>query len=362
MKQSLNQLLSIYSKSLKNITSLCCATCCIVFVLVTGSVNGFCDDSSDHWNRISGPIPMVDPSPIQLLFLQSLPDRAETYPKNGYSILATTAITNTLLRQDSARYYGSMIDMEMIRTTLELKYGLLANVEIGMSIPFVYTYGGFLDHSILEVEKIFSSAREFREEESNQGRTNEFVFDVRKDGKTFIGGKERTSGFGDLALRVKGKLLDEGEIVPCVSARFMLKIPTGDEERALGSGAMDYGFGLLLQKEMRSFFTYLNADVIIPGQAFKQADISLRPFVDIMMGAEYKFNEHLSGLMQLSCISRPFKDTGIDMLSAVIWNVLLGLSHVTNKGVTIQGGLIQDTINADAGADITYFLNIGKNF
>lgn len=305
---------------------------------------------------------MVNPSPIQLLFLQPIPDKADIYPRNRYSILLTTAVTNTLLRQDSTHYYGSMIDMEMIRSTLELRYGAFTNIDIGLSIPFVYTYGGFLDHSILEIEKLFESERYLRKEESDLGRTNAFTLDVRKDGKTFIAGKERSSGIGDIALRIKGKLSDEGDLLPAVSARVMMKIPTGDEDMARGSGAFDFGAGLLFQKTFERSAVYLNTDVIVPGQAYKKEDISLKPFVDAMLGAEYKFTGHLSGLMQLSCTTRPFRGTGIDMLSGVIWNVLLGLSYVGDTGVMVQAGLIQDTLTADSGADITYFLNVGKNF
>lgn len=363
--KQLIQKVSGKAKGLKKITCFKWTALLAVLFLLLHAETAFCDESGESmakWNRISGPIPMVDQSPIQLLFLQPIPDRAEIYPERRFSIMLTTAMTNTLLRQDSAHFYGSMIDMEMIRTTMEIRYGLLSRIELGMSVPFVYTYGGFLDHSILEVEKLFDSERYLRKEESDLGRTNEFVFDVRKDGKTVIGGKERTSGLGDIALRAKGKILDEGDVMPGVSARVLLKIPTGDEERALGSGAFDYGFGLLLQKRIRKLYTYLNADVIIPGDAFKKEDISLRPFLEVMLGAEYKFGDHLSGLMQLSCITRPFKNTNIDMLGGVIWDVLLGLSYVTNTGWTIQGGVIQDTFSADGGADVTYFLNFGKNF
>jgi hypothetical protein len=255
-----------------------------------------------------------------------------------------------------------MIDMEMIRSTMELKYGIFPWIEIGVSIPFVYGYGGALDHTILEVENLFDQERHLRREESDFGRTNEYTFDVRNNGKTFIGGKERSSGLGDVALRVKGKILEEGNLVPGVSARFLVKIPTGDEDRALGSGKADYGVGLLFQKTFKRAVTYLNTDVIFPGQAYKQEDITLRPFIDIMLGGEYKLNERLSALMQLSYITRPFENTGIAMLSGVIWDVVLGLSYVSKKGLTVQGGLIQNTLNSDSGSDITFFLNFGKSF
>jgi len=336
----------------------------IGFSLFLNAGNAFCNDSSDDWNRISGPLHIFNQSPIQLLFLQSPPDRAETYPKNRYSVNLTTSMTNTLIWQlsEDKKYYG-YVDMEMIRSTLELKYGLLSWVEIGMSIPYVYGYGGILDHSIIEIENFFSSSRYLREWEDRTGHKNQYTFFVQKDGKNFIQGKERASGLGDIALRMKGKILEEGDIVPCLSVRFSVKVPTGDDERALGSGAVDYGFGLLLQKTFKRVTTYLNADVTIPGQAYDQVDISLQPFYDIMLGAEYKLTERLSGLIQLSYITKPFKNTGLVMLDDRIWDLTLGLSYVTKTGFSMQLGLIQDSFDSsDAGADITYFLNVGKSF
>jgi hypothetical protein len=337
--------------------------CCFGFTLLFHAGNAFCMDSSDNWNRISGPFSIVNQSPIQLLFLQPLPDRAETYPNDRYSISLTTAMTNTLLWEISDHYHGH-IDMEMIRSTLELKYGLLPRVEIGMSIPFVYGYGGFMDHGIFEFEEVFNASRYLRKYENSSGKKNDYIFLIQKDGKTFIEGKEQSSGLGDIALRIKGKILDEDDIIPCVSGRFSIKTPTGDDERALGSGAVDYGFGLLLQKTFTSFTTYLNADFIIPGNPYKHEDVSIRSFYNIMLGAEYKLTEQLSALIQLSYITRPFRNTGLDVLGKTVSDVSLGLSYATKTGLCIQGGLIEGYSNssADAGADITFFLNVGKNF
>jgi hypothetical protein len=163
-------------------------------------------------------------------------------------------------------------------------------------------------------------------------------------------------------LSVKGKIWDEGENVPCLSARLSYKIPTGDERKAFGSGETDYGIGLLLQKTIKELTAYLNADVIFPGQAFEQRGISLRTFYEIMLGAEYKLSKHFSGLVQLYYMTRPFEDTGLIMLDKRIWNVLLGVSYVTKSGFFMQGGLMEDVFSGDTGADITFFLNVGKNF
>lgn len=51
------------------------------------------------------------------------------------------------------------------------------------------------------------------------------------------------------------------------------------------------------------------------------------------------------------------------MLDRRIYDLLLGINYLTEDGIFIQGGGIEDFNNSEnAGADITFFLNVGKNF
>lgn len=361
--QRFDSLLAILHKRAQRVSNpLRLVAYSIGFIAFLNAGNASCKDSRDDWNRISGPIPIVNQTPVQLLFLQPTPDRAEPYPEGRYSLSLNTAITNTLQWEETKSYVGYM-DMEMIRACLEVKYGMLSGAEIGISVPFIYSSGGFMDHAILEFEELFNALRNVREEEDQYGRADTYTYSVKKNDNAFIEGKEHSSGLGDLALSVKGKIWDEGIRVPCLSARFSVKFPTGDDDRAFGSGEVDYGLGLLLQKTIKTVTGYLNADVIFPGHAFEQVDVTLKTFYEIMLGAEYKFSERFSGLTQLYYIARPFEDTGLEMLDRRMWNLLLGVSYFTRSGICVQGGLVEDLFDSsDAGADITFFLNVGKNF
>jgi hypothetical protein len=250
--------------------------------------------------------------------------------------------------------------MEMIRSSLDLWYGIAPGFEIGMSLPFVYSYGGIMDHAILDVEQFFNSVRKVREEQD----PDLYEYAVKKNEKVFISGKEkRCAGVGDLVLRIKGRIWDEGDRVPGLSARLAVKLPTGDTDRALGSGKVDYGLGLLLQKNVDRLTLYLNADVIFPGDAFDQDNVPLSEFYDIMLGGEYTVKPRLSLLMQVNYVTRPFKDTGLEMLDRRILDLLLGVNYCTKHGILIQGGAVEDFFDSeDAGADITFFLNIGMYF
>jgi len=306
----------------------------VLFLILLYRRIAFCSNLMENEKIQSGPISIVNLAPIQLLFLQAIPDRAETLSKGkGYLHLNTT-ITNTLLSERSGNYEG-VVDMEMIRASMEIQYGIIPGFEIGMSLPLVYSYSGVMDDFILDVEEFFTDPRGVREKEDQ----HEYEYYVKKNGKAFISGKgKRSSGIGGIVLRAKGKIWDEGDIRPCLSARFAVKVPTGDKDRALGSEKVDFGFGLLLQKDITNLTLYLNADVIFPGDAFEGENISLKEFYEVMFGTRYKISPQLSILAQVNYITRPFENTGLQMLDRRIFDLLLGITYLTKGGLFIQGG------------------------
>lgn len=332
--------------------------CCIGIFLLLHAGNAVSGDIRWDWQEKSGPISIVNQSPVQLLFLQPAPDRADTLPKGRTSIRLNTTVTNTLLSEKSTRYSGG-IDTEMIRTSLELSHGVLPGLELGLSFSVNHFYSGFMDKPILEVERMSGKIRGIRREE-DPGRVTYFL--MRGD-EVIISASENRTGVGDLVLRAKKMVWDEEGALPRLSARLAVKLPTGDEDRAFGSGEVDCGLGLLFQKDIERMSFYLNGDVIFPGDAFDAFGVSLREFYGLMLGAEHRCTPRLSVVAQMSWSTRPFKDTGLEMLDRRIYELLIGVTYRTKNGVFIQGGGMEDIVSSfDAGADFTLFLNAGMNF
>jgi hypothetical protein len=328
----------------------------LLIFLCPGTV--FPEGSWENWQERSGPISVVNQCPIQLLFLQPIPDRADTLPQGDGSIRLNTTIANTLICQESA-HCAAGIDMEMIRTSLEVSYGVMPRLELGVSLPVAHYYSGFMDKPILEVEKFFGDPRNIREKED----ADQFACFVRKDGKVLISGSNNSTGMGDLVLRAKGKVCDQGDTLPGLSTRVSVKLPTGDKDRAFGSGKVDWGLGLLLQKDIDRISAYLNADVTFPGDAFDDAGVSLSEFYTLMVGTEYRFTPRFSATGQMNWITRPFEDTGLELLDKRIFELLIGLNYFTNSGIFIQIGGVEDIFDScESGADFTFFLNMGLSF
>ena len=86
-----------------------------------------------------------------------------------------------------------------------------------------------------------------------------FDYILKKDGRNALRGTSGAIGIGDIALSAKALLREEGELAPAIAGRFALKLPTGDEDRALGSGEVDVGLGIGPRKNVRagaSLFQY----------------------------------------------------------------------------------------------------------
>lgn len=279
-------------------------------------------------------------------------------PTGHGAIRFNTTLTNTLVAGES-QPYSATLDTESVRTALAVTYGVLPRLEVAFSLPVIHHYSGFMDRLILDVEQAFGAPRDIRGEE----RADEFTYRVQKGDKVFISGSEDSTGIGDLTLKAKTKIWNQGDLLPTLSTRVCLKLPTGDEDRAFGSGETDWGFGLLLEKDFRALSLYLNADVTFPGEAFDDVDVSLREFYTIMFGVEYPFRPRWSVLSQLNYLTRPFEHTNIDLLDKRIFEILVGLHYQAGKRLFIQVGGVEDVMGSiDASADFTIFFDMGLHF
>jgi hypothetical protein len=267
-------------------------------------------------------------------------------------------MTNTLVSQSSDHFKG-LADMETLSAAIGLKASLGGGLEFDLSVPFYYSYAGFMDEMILDVEKMFGKPRQVRKEETPY----RYGYGIQKDGRVFLGGEKTFSGAGDISLVTKWNFLKEKGFLPSISTRLSAKVPSGSRERSLSSGKVDAGIGLLVQKGFGRFTGYFNADLIIPGDAYDETDVPLRNYYILLFGAEYQLTERLSFTAQVKTTSRPFDKTGLQMLERRINDLVIGFNYIWPGGLFIQGGGIEDFRDStEAGADITFFLIVGKRF
>ena len=105
--------------------------------------------------------------------------------------------------------------------------------------------------------------------------------------------KVTNSGLGDILLKGRYYLMEEKDFVPLIAVTGRLKLPTASASQGLGTGELDYGFGVELSKLIaRDWLLYLDGGYNIIG------DPDGLPFQNQYwydIGAGYNFTDKLLG-------------------------------------------------------------------
>jgi hypothetical protein len=134
-----------------------------------------------------------------------------------------------------------LLDGESYRTTLSLRRGITERVEIGLEIPYVMHRGGFLDSFI----EGWHDTLQLPQGGRDSAPRKRLFYSYQKDGQTLVTLNQRSEGFGDLRLTGAWQLWrPEGDDTKALALRASLKLPTGNEERLLGSGSTDLALWL----------------------------------------------------------------------------------------------------------------------
>ncbi len=97
---------------------------------------------------------------------------------------------------------------------------------------------------------------------------HQFSFNIPYE--TFFDGVIEQGGLGDVQLNYRYQLFEETDDQPAVAPRFSLILPTGDEDRGMGTGELGFQFNLPVSKTFDQFAVHFNAgftyipDVSVP--------------------------------------------------------------------------------------------------
>jgi hypothetical protein len=258
------------------------------------------------------------------------------------------------LGRDQHHTDAFLFDFELTRANLALQYGLLDRLAVGLEIPLLYTWKGFLDEPI----KAFEDATGFRRNIRFERPQHLFDYLVQKDGKNALQGMSGAVGVGDIAIAAKALLAEEGQLAPAIAGRFALKFPTGDDDRALGSGTVDVGLGLALEKSFGPVHLYFNTGLTIPtGNPFAGTGIDSLPMFSTFLTGEFRLTPRFSLLLQLNGVTPPIRNTGLDIDHAT-FEILAGFNWaIPGLPVIWQAGFMEDLNNTNRTADFALFMS-----
>jgi hypothetical protein len=284
-------------------------------------------------------------------------ERASVIPKGALDIRVELAETSSIFN-DTTPPITVKMNMEQLRSGLFLRYGLTERLELGIEIPVLYRYEGFLDGAIKGVERATSGLSPLRRSHLDGG----FIYNVSRNNNTLISGSERQMGLGDITMFGKYQLLRDSGVMPTVSLRLAVKVPSGDSGRFFGSGHTDVGAGLALEKTLSAhWILHANLNGIFPTGSI--AGLPLQPVVSGIAAAEYLWTPKVSLVFQFDYYSSAFHGTGSPVLDNGVTEVAAGFNYLLRENLVWQVYGIEnvDFIRKSA-ADVTLATTITYRF
>lgn len=295
------------------------------------------------WRR---PLASRNQFPVSLLFVSLAPDKASSLANGRVALDIKFDYSNIISGQESEDeiFY---LDLEYLRTEVELKRGLPKQMELGVSIPFYIYYGGFLDPFVSGFHELLGLPNFLRGMTEN-GQTRYEL--VTRGGAPFLGDESLTA-VGDVTVHFKKTLFEKD--LYAVAVRSDLKLPTGNPEKLSGSGATDLGIGAAFDRITDRWAFYTNANFQFLGQP---DELRVKNFFSFMVGFDLRLKPRMTAHLQFDH-ARPFVESELGIFNEGAQQLALGLRWRYSDRFVYEWRFVEDL--SDASTDFTFSFQIG---
>lgn len=188
-----------------------------------------------------GPIPLRIVAPVHGLFYQLTPSSADPLEPGRSELRMELSESNVLhcCATTEPPFFRPTVDLEITRLQLAYRKGLGGGWQAGVEVPLLYFHEGFLDDVIHDTEQLVGKLKPRREAEV-RGR---YTYEIHRGDDVLFQGPRNDPGLGDVALTFSRRVWHASGRRPTLSVRGALSLPTGDRDRAFGSGIVEVAFG-----------------------------------------------------------------------------------------------------------------------
>ncbi len=216
---------------------------------------------------LGGPIPLRDPDPFHLLFLQFEPQGADLLPSGGSEYRLQLDLINNLLVPAPLRA-SVHIDNEYQRLSITWRHGLGHGSELQIMSALLWRNAGILDGIITFWHHLFGIPANAIDDPLGRDHWPQYQSVLAVSGQNGAG-YSFSNGFGlsDTLITYKHALIRPSHR-SALALRLALKLPTGNPALFLGSGNADIGADLDARYSIgRDINIYINLAEALLGHA-----------------------------------------------------------------------------------------------
>ena len=172
---------------------------------------------------------------VQIFGLPSIGEPS-VVPRQKTDLRLIVDLANNFVNEHNS-HESVVLDGQSTRFSLDGRYGIARNFEIGLVIPYIFEGSGFTDNFIDWYHNTFGFTAGGRD----QAPTNRLLYQYQKNQQIRLNVDQSSSGIGDIQITGAYQLYRNPERpARAVSLRAALKLPTGDSDNLHGSGSADF--------------------------------------------------------------------------------------------------------------------------
>ncbi|MBA2490546.1 MAG: DUF3187 family protein [Gammaproteobacteria bacterium] len=316
----------------------------LAFVAVLHAVPARARDALPKWPLI-GPLQTRNLSPFSLLRMDFMPPPAAAGQRPGWDLDARLTHANSFVKSENVKNYlrargqprtltaqdvqallatpGDVLyfDGEITALDLTARYVHDRHWTGYVNLPLLFYGGGILDDAIDGFHQAFG----FTSAERDLVADNEYQAVIRHSGDTLVL-LDAPSGVqvGDPVLGVRFASEFANEAFAIIEGA--VKLPVGDADNYVSSGAVDYGLQLTLQKQLGRHGLYLSVAHQWLGEAKRFPNAFRSQASEASVAYEFGFTRHTATVLQTSWSKTAFK-TGSGPFATDELLASLGVRH-----------------------------------
>lgn len=297
----------------------------------------------------SGPLPVRNFQPVQLLFPGPRHAAAGVLPAGEWRIGIELAESNTLNRsRDEASGTLIELDLETTRAAVRATRGLGGGWQVAVELPYVVRWGGWLDRPIELVERSVDQLNPTRDALA-RGRTR---LRYERFGRTVFAADGPRAGIGDAGIELARGFGEPGPKAAGWGVRGGVELPTGDEQDVFGSGGTDLWIGGVHTRPLGAGRLSINLNLVLPEDVWERAGVETSAFATGALAWVYPWRPRTALSVQLGYYGSPFGGTGTEELELTLWDLSASAVMRLGGGWSWRLGGVQNLVY-QSGADFT---------
>ncbi|WP_145202338.1 DUF3187 family protein [Planctomycetes bacterium Poly30] len=303
---------------------------------------------------VRGPIPTRVMQPAGMIFPIPRPRRAAVLD-SGELELRTDLTYSSVFESRGRLASEARFDGEIARASAQLAYGVGGGAEITIEPSVIFASSGFLDHIVNDFHRFTGFAGGGRDRVEN----DQYEMQLARDGVIAWSLEEDQILLADLPVSWTQVIREEDQDGPTLSVRVTVELPTGDEDRGSGSGGLDVGAGVLLERSIGrwTFTGGLDGMQADQPKRFRDAGITVRSLLLASGGVEYRWSNKTSLLFQTVLQMPLTRDLPFEEINKEILDLGFGISRDLSRGTRLILSFHEDAVAA-SGPDASVYAGL----